>query len=986
MDFEAESDRSLGNSHNDASSSLVLSSQSSDMRVSFRSITNGSCRNARKRPVNQNFSDDEEVSKGSSESLIVRGAGTSALAVQDAGTVQMLKDECSYLCSAILSARSPSQALDTALELANLLASKKSRNILWQSCVNKASPSMSHSPQSSGRDSSMDDTTPTDTMPATRTILDAILDVIACVANGSSTSKPSKLAAKSTNVTSNVMSSNTTRAFRTKSARRKLKQQQLLGPQDSEGMGLYWSRQTNARPLPEISQILALMVYYISLDCTLSKEHSAAAMGVSPKPATARIVRNIILQHAKALKGIVQLCVRDEARYVEKDSHIPTSIHPPDLPTKWQSERSSRMRQDENTLPNDSISPTPTQDSLSSLSVGGDSLPVAITSKGSGDPTKVGRLNRRRRRLQESLFDTLPAVPEGNDLDDLYRPEDKIVPPPNKRPRRVKKGDSKDVKLSFSSGDANSLTADNDSYLFSEPLSTAGTEVTSRVQLSPDNQSAGSTVVSIESITSLVTVRFALKLKELRSKVHLSSSVDYASLSHQDCGAQSQLVNQWVSHVCLESLSRIITGKECDGPSCLSEDQRDDDAPSDDEESNPLLQTNRQLGKSGIIPLLAQCMSEELRYSFKTSKGGLHCQVCHQHWNERISILASIIDGACLFNKANRRSLAEHYDPFSFEHDPLQNKTNQGLIHHILGFLCNVFPSQNRDGMEWQGTADLNSSDFNTVRSGVRLLALRTLTSLTHDNELAAQQMIAFHNFEDQASAISFDEDYVEIMSSRGVRGIDVLAQLVFELESGSGIIIPPLATSCRGRKSRGDDESHRYDSTIFCLNTLVNIIESSAVRRLLAEITVSNAGGESELWIQWLCKWLVQQTYSFRDAILGTGNFQAESQGEERALEKSEDDKLVAAGNGCVLLACLMTDSDQNSDDPDSTTSIRKLILGQMPLDNEGKPTGATMVINTLKAFCNFYHFSLGELSLAIVGPVKKLIDGLEELRNSVR
>ena len=76
-------------------------------------------------------SSSSTVSVGSSK-VSVRGAGTSAWAVQDAGTYQMLQDECSYLCSTILTSRNPSQAIDAALDLALMISSRKTRSILWQ--------------------------------------------------------------------------------------------------------------------------------------------------------------------------------------------------------------------------------------------------------------------------------------------------------------------------------------------------------------------------------------------------------------------------------------------------------------------------------------------------------------------------------------------------------------------------------------------------------------------------------------------------------------------------------------------------------------------------------------------------------------------------------------------------------------------------------------------------------------------------------------
>ena len=52
------------------------------------------------------------------------------------------------------------------------------------------------------------------------------------------------------------------------------------------------------------------------------------------------------------------------------------------------------------------------------------------------------------------------------------------------------------------------------------------------------------------------------------------------------------------------------------------------------------------------------------------------------------------------------------------------------------------------------------------------------------------------------------------------------------------------------------------------------------------------------------------------------------------------------------------------------------------MPTDEEGRDIGITLMIKTLKAFCNFYHFSIGPLSVAIVTPVLKLIKDLENIQ----
>jgi len=93
------------------------------------------------------------------------------------------------------------------------------------------------------------------------------------------------------------------------------------------------------------------------------------------------------------------------------------------------------------------------------------------------------------------------------------------------------------------------------------------------------------------------------------------------------------------------------------------------------------------------------------------------------------------------------------------------------------------------------------------------------------------------------------------------------------------------------------------------------------------------------------------------------------------------EPDTFVAAGNGCVLLACLMAEPESVSEEPELTNTIRQLIVDQMPKGKDGGSTGVIMIVNTLSAFCNFYQLSLGDLSVAIVAPVKKLIQELQTM-----
>jgi len=158
---------------------------------------------------------------------------------------------------------------------------------------------------------------------------------------------------------------------------------------------------------------------------------------------------------------------------------------------------------------------------------------------------------------------------------------------------------------------------------------------------------------------------------------------------------------------------------------------------------------------------------------------------------------------------------------------------------------------------------------------------------------------------------------------------------------------------------------------------------------------------GSSISWLKWLCQWIVKQTDSFQEEILAIGNTKASNKDtknggqnsandrnsnsnntnhdEEEELHKHEEEKLVAAGNGCVVLACLIT--EPNDDDPESSVTIQTLIKDQMPPNKDGSSSGLTLIVNTLKAYCNYYHISMGQVSFAIIAPVKKLIDELDDI-----
>jgi hypothetical protein len=779
-------------------------------------------------------------------------------AQQDAGTYQMLRDECSDLCSTIAS----TQSLDAAIELALLLANRKTRSVLWQGDT-----------QEEEEDSDF----------TNESLWNSILNVLTCY-NQTETKKKKKIQ------TSGPTSPSRSRS-RTKSARRKQKKLQTGGSSTSSNT-----------PSTELKQVLASILCFLSWDCTLSEKHSVAAMGTVKAPYLARKVRSTILQHGDALQGAVQLFLRSPNNnkggdIMESVSSSSVASSPRIISMKQQTTpRGGKRRMDGWASGSVSPSSASVASSVSSVSFE-ESSRLPTKQKQLGDPTAAGRRKRRtKRRLMQPIAE---EVQQQSDWPHT------ILPPP--------KFKSSSPDFSFASDESSS---------FCVPKAQ-----------SPQRSVASSVTCDTTTTTTTTTTRLSPKLATLLSKVTLSQECDHV-----------QQQDNWISMVCLQSLNRIINGKDEEGPSCIenTDDDDDDDPEEEEEEQNPILITNNLLAKSGAVPVLARAMSESLDNVTTLLANEEESVACWKCWHAKISILASLIDGACLFHEANRRAFCED-DPFSFE------ERNQGLVFHII-LLLNQFAKRGRMTLD-------------DKISGIVLLGLRTLTSLTHDNAVAGEQLTMC------SSRGESDEE--------SIRGLNVLTELVFALER-RGDDNDKKAEASRSK----DEDLHRYDSTIFCLNTLANIVEGADVRRLLAEIKVASTSGET-LWLKWLCQWLVIQTASFRDAIMGIGKKDGSSSSQQRELQKNEEDKLVAAGNGCVLLACLMTEPDSISEEPESTNIIRNLIIDQMPVNKDGSSTGVTMIVNTLKAFCNFYHYSLGDLSVAIVTPVKKLIQELEEMEN---
>ena len=414
------------------------------------------------------------------------------------------------------------------------------------------------------------------------------------------------------------------------------------------------------------------------------------------------------------------------------------------------------------------------------------------------------------------------------------------------------------------------------------------------------------------------------------------SSIDHdASCEHLGL---VQTDGMWLGRIVLEAIKLFASWE-----GYVDEENQDDMI--QDEQNNPILLTNRLLGKSGIIPLLSRGVNQSLNDLIQLTssvdrerfRSGTICKACLDTSHSEATALLSLVDNASLLNESNRRLLCEE-DPFSFE------KQNKGLVYSLLNAAKGMH--------EILSTGDgLNLPDDSVEHlRDMSVLTLRTLNSITHENGTAAEQMVAKNKIEPTDGDASFC-------------GLNVVANLFYELEGASAESLY--------------DSNHRFDAMNSCLISLTNIVGAAEmdVRKLISELEIPT---EDESWLQWLCRWMINQTGSFQDAILG------KDQKSEGDLHSKEEERLLAAGFACFLLASLMvdpSDSDEFEDDEDSTEAIRKVVYKEMPLDRDDKNSGPALIINTLKAFCNLYHHTVGDLSVAVLTPAKKLIDALEKL-----
>lgn len=367
----------------------------------------------------------------------------------------------------------------------------------------------------------------------------------------------------------------------------------------------------------------------------------------------------------------------------------------------------------------------------------------------------------------------------------------------------------------------------------------------------------------------------------------------------------------------LLALQRILTGRLDDhGPSCLDDDHEHNNGNLDD--GNHLALTNQWLRDGGVLPTMAMGFAETLAAATRC-----RCVGCAVDLSQRILVLSSMMENACLMDAENTKALVL---------EGFTEAASGYLVFGALDFLKHTMEESNI-----LTTAGVWDDAFLSV--------LRTLTSLTHECMDAAKEI--FHY------TLSSDRDEVF-----GRSGLHLLARIFVEATLSSSI----------------ETEKLRYDARILVLNVLANMLDSGSSRTMFLKL---HAGSTNKSFLAFLVQFLVEQTRSFEDAVLSAFGGSTDSGCEQRELDEQESERLVLAGNGFIMISYLLVDSVSSSDE--TSFQLRKIVLDAVP--GASRPESITFVKNVLRAFCNHYRSRVGDLYLVLKGPIDALLRGLDAI-----
>lgn len=888
----------------------------------------------------------------------VRGAGRNVFAVQDAGNHQMIHDECDELTSTILACPmgnvlAKGITVETASELAVMLSSTKTRRILWQR----------HQAENNIRN-------------RTNTLA-GILDVLHHTTTAHSEKQSKRAYARWLPLKQRLQHSKLSNHASLPTA----------PPLEDDTVENYYSGL--------LLDSLVAVVSFLSWDTTI--DHKQSVYYKDPKGALS--LRKAILEHEGALCAIVYLIRHADTMVstILDAKALSISSMTAGAASRSTPHASNRSRAkyanwlgDLSKMGLDYSTSTETQEGLvglsqlSGLSSVSRSIPVdsqsvtSASSQNTGDPTVAGRRRRRRKKggaVLESIAEDALSFNNGTNGS---------LTPPRSPPQVVFEENeaSNGAKTSFSFQSI-------DAFLTSQsPL-----RVRSRLNGSNSSPPEGDEASSMVSCDSAL-LKVHHNIGNARARFVLPPSQEI-TIKHE-CHTYRELRLSFggkdppgsACTMALRSLRRLLAGKDesdmyscldgVKGESCERQDTNFGEEDGKPEDDNPLLQTNMLIGSSGSIPFLAEGIVETLSALIEELDAPRPCPGCLQHMHEKLQALAPVVDNACLLHSANRTEFCLATLLNNHEAEKKAEKKNGGsiLVGSLVLFLKHW--TQHRTLINF-GEA---KHSLMVMLDEVGLAALRTLTCLTHDNILSAEQFGTC--FLENVSCMEHGKS-TPCKSKPSWNCVQVVGRVLHRAAEATDSV----KSACV------------YDTRVLCLNTLANAVREDSngeIRQILVDMKLpcSEKQKQSVCFLSWLTEWLVLQTNSFRDSIM-KGSFGEEdsktgqnTEHSARELDKHECDQLVTVGNGCVLLACLLQEPSASLGGERKKTmtkvvqSVREMILAKMPFDN-GLYTGTTFLKNTLRAFSNFLYFSMGDLSVAVVGPVGELIAQLEQMEVEV-
>lgn len=680
------------------------------------------------------------------------------------------------------------------------------------------------------------------------------------------------------------------------------------------------------------SKALSIVSLFVSIDCTGS---SRAA--ISPRSKIERNVvkgaLNSVLQHKQSLQGIARLVSDDPVVNTYLRSFGNVGAH------DFNGTNGVDELQVLNNVDDGSIASKSSRGStLSSLSMSKASSQQTIDEQTkhhakNADPTKAGR-HRSRKRMN------LMAIHEDKDEKDS------------------------DFAITSSSSKSKSTSPDKSGKYNSLEFHSEGDSAKPKAFLK--NVRLNSVEKYTEKL-SLALSRAKLPLLD-RNEGNLLKTENDTNCEHcknwgKDILTTSRNVCITSSSLAIDAAVFIITGKDSSSGEDDEAEMHNDDDDSDDDflgdgntnndacSKNPILFANEMLRRSGSLPDYSRAYASTLAailLAHNSQKSGdqTPCHRCISYLQRRASSLSGVIDSLCCLSPNASIALS---------------CPESCLIPGLLKVV-----------------GQLSFGNLVTAATSTRdeiLTCLKTLTSLTHENSVACEQLVRPYHW-DFSLPMSI-ENTIAPSDDTIVTGFYIIFSYLLRIVSKK----QERPATNYDEDIYKSNERYWYDTTIFCLNTLTNIVEMvpHTAKHLIEHIVVTDEGINA---VSWLTRWVVSTTSGFQKSVMkgsfGSDHGDREHSADSDELKAGEEGNLVTAGNGFVLLAYLMLDDDSSSS---SSSSIRMAVLKELPIDASGSSGGIQFMMKTLKAFCNFYHYSVGDLSVAVIAPVVKLIAGLQKL-----